>query len=209
MTGPAPVLSTGLPRVIALVCSAGGLDALTRVLAPLPADLPAAVVVLQHQAPARRSWLAPILARRCRLPVRVAGDGESLVAGQIVVVPPGAHALATKDGRLALIASDGLPPYRPSGDLLLSTLAVTFGRGVVAVILSGCGNDGATGAVAVRHFGGVVLAADEASSAQPEMPAAAVARGAVDTVLPVDRIAAVLTSTVRAAPETAPTAESA
>jgi two-component system chemotaxis response regulator CheB len=187
--------------VIALICSAGGLEALTEVLAPLPADLPAAVIVLQHQAPNRRGWLAPILARRSRLPVHDAGHGDVLLPGHVFVIPSGVHALVTPAGTVALIASDGPPPYRPSADLLLAALAVTFGSRIIAVILSGAGNDGATGAVAVHDFGGTVFAADQASSKHFAMPAAAIGRDdAVDEVLPVTQIPSALLRALAAVP---------
>lgn len=188
------------PPVVALVCSAGGLPALQRVLTPLPPDFPAAVIVLQHQRPDRRSMLAPLLARNCRLPVRDARNGDALTAGTVLVVPPGSHALATSHNTLALIASDGPPPYRPSADLLLTSLAVTAGTRVVAVVLSGGGTDGATGAVAVHDLGGTVIAADRASSAVFGMPAAAIGRDdAVNHVLPVDKIPGLLTALLAAA----------
>ena len=148
------------PPIVALVCSAGGLQALQHVLAPLPADFPAAVLLLQHQSPRHHSLLAPILARTCPLPVRAARSGDALIAGTVLVVPPGTHALATVQNALALIASDGPASYRPSADLLLTSLAVTAGPRVIAVVLSGGGTDGATGAVAVHALGGTVIAAD-------------------------------------------------
>src|SRR5689334_10591455 len=97
-------------RVVVLACSAGGLDALVRVLAPLPADLGAAIVVVQHQRPERHSLLPAILARRSRMPVREVRHGEAMREGCVYVVPAGMHALATAEGTLALIASDGPPP---------------------------------------------------------------------------------------------------
>ena len=187
------------PPLVALVCSAGGPEALRHVLAPLPADFPAAVVVLQHQRPGRHSFLAQILARSCRLPVRAARIGDTLTAGTVFVVPPGTHALATAQYTLALIASDEPPPYRPSADLLLVSLAVTAGPRVVAVVLSGVGTDGATGALAVHDLGGTVVAADRASSAHYGMPSAAIGRdGAVTHVLPVDEIPRFLVVSVAA-----------
>jgi chemotaxis response regulator CheB len=122
--------ATGLVRprrIVVLACSAGGLDALVRVLAPLHSDLRAAVVVVQHQRPERHSLLPVILARRSRMPVHEARNGEVLREGCVYVVPAGMHALATTAGTLALIASDGPPPFRPSADLLLTSLAVTAG----------------------------------------------------------------------------------
>lgn len=186
------------PPIVALVCSAGGLQALISVLRPLPAGFPAAVIVLQHQSPDRPSYLADILARNCALPVSAARDGAALRAGTVAVIPPGKHALATTSNRLALIRTDHAPLYRPSADLLLTSLALVAARRTIAVILSGGGSDGATGAVALHDFGGTVIAADKASSAYPAMPEAAIGRDdAVDYVLPTDDIPALLVSLTR------------
>ena len=83
------------PPIVALVCSAGGLQALIGVLRPLPAGFPAAVIALQHHSPDHSSHLAEILARNCALPVSAARHGAALRAGTVVVVPPGKHALIT------------------------------------------------------------------------------------------------------------------
>ena len=161
----APRQRLARPPIVALVCSAGGLQALTSVLRPLPEAFPAAVIALQHQSPDRPSFLADILARDCRLPFSAARHGAALQAGTVVVVPPGKHALVTLGNRLALINADHSLPYRPSADLLLTSLAVVAARRAIAVILSGRGSDGATGAVAMHDLGGTVIAADKATSA--------------------------------------------
>jgi two-component system chemotaxis response regulator CheB len=189
--------SAGAPAIVALVCSAGGLSALQAVLSGLGADFPGAIIVLQHHRPDTPSHLAAILARSCSLPVRGATTDVALRAGEVFVVPPAKHALVTSDGRIALIQSDGTPPYRPSADLLLTSLALVAGPRTIAVILSGRGHDGATGATAVHDFGGVVIASDSASSEHTSMPAAAVGRDAtVDYVLPLDEIAGCLAALV-------------
>jgi two-component system, chemotaxis family, protein-glutamate methylesterase/glutaminase len=115
--------------LVALVCSAGGLDALTRVLQPLPADLPAAVLVLQHLSPEYPSQLAAILEQRTALRVLPADDGAALTPGTVLVAPSGQHTLIAADETIVLIASGAVPPYRPSADLLLTTLAVVAGPG--------------------------------------------------------------------------------
>lgn len=194
------------PPIVALVCSAGGLRALISVLGPLPEAFRGAVIALQHQSPDHPSHLAAILARNCALPVSVASHGAALRAGTVVVIPPGKHALVTVGNRLALITSGHSMPYRPSADLLLTSLALVAAPRSIAVVLSGGGSDGATGAVAVHDFGGTVIAADEASSAYFGMPGAAIGRDdAVDQVLPVDEIPALLISLTGATrnPETA------
>ena len=183
--------------VVALVCSAGGLDALTRVLAPLPADLPAAVVALQHLSPERPSQLAPLLDARTALAVRTARDGDRLIAGRVLVAPSGRHLLLTNDGTVALIRSGSLPPARPSADLLLTSLALTTGSRAIAVVLTGHGTDGAIGAAAVHRFGGVVVASDEATSLHFAMPSATIGEGSVtEHVVGLDEVAALLSSLI-------------
>jgi two-component system chemotaxis response regulator CheB len=185
-------------RIVALVCSAGGLDALSRVLAPLPPDLPAAVVALQHLAPERPSELAGLLDVRTALEVRTARDGDRLAPGRVLVTPSGRHTLVTGDGTVALLRSGAIPPARPSADLLLTSLALTAGPRTVAVVLTGHGTDGAIGAAAVHRFGGVVVATDQASSLHFAMPSATIgATGALgdavaDHVVDVDQVAALL-----------------
>ena len=179
--------------VVALVCSAGGLDALTRVLSRLPEDFPAAVLVLQHMNPDATSSLAIILGRRTAITVHEATEGAVLRPGVALVAPPGRHTLVTREGTVALIESGARPPYRPSADLLLTSLALAVGHRAVAVVLSGHGIDGATGATAVHHFGGVVIASDQASSTEFSMPGATIDRDTIlDHAVPLDEITALL-----------------
>jgi two-component system chemotaxis response regulator CheB len=183
--------------IVAFVCSAGGLDALTRVLRPLPAGLPAAVLVLQHVSPEHPSELAAILARRTALAVTAATDGAPMEPGGVLVCPSGQHTLATAGETIALIPSGAPPPYRPSADLLLATLAVTAGERVIAVVLTGGGNDAATGATAVHRFGGIVIACSPQSSTEAAMPRAAMNRsGVVDHVTALDELPGLLTALI-------------
>lgn len=178
-------------KVIALVSSVGGLEATQQVLSGLPADLPAAIVVLQHVSPEYRSMLPQILERTVPMPVQPAEDDVELLAGNVYVAPPGHHTLITPGQRISLIVSGGYPPPRPSADLLLSTLALAAGPDAIAVVLSGAGNDGATGATAVHKHGGVVMATDMATSTNFSMPAATIERDHItDAVVPVPELAA-------------------
>jgi two-component system chemotaxis response regulator CheB len=218
----APVVSNGVPGdgtflsdrdrpecgndfpIVALVCSAGGLDALIRVLEPLPADLPATVLVLQHVSPQHPSALAAILDQRTDMPVVAAADGAPLAPGRVLVSPAGQHTLITTDETIALIPSGGLPPYRPSADLLLTTLAVVAGSRVIAVVLTGRGNDAATGASAVHRFGGTVIVSTAGTSAHQAMPQATIDRDdAVDHVIALDDIPPLLI-TLSTAPTVSP-----
>lgn len=181
--------SAGL-HVIVLVGSAGGLEAISSVLGGLPERLGAAVIVLLHQDPSRDNMLVRVLGRRSRLPVELAVDGEPLRAGTVFVAPAGRHILILPGPTVALIVSGDAPPSRPSADLLLTTLAIACGPRATAVVLSGGGHDGATGATAIHRFGGTVLASNEATSAHFSMPRATIERdNIIDDIVAVDQIA--------------------
>jgi two-component system chemotaxis response regulator CheB len=126
-----------------MVASLGGLEALSEVLAALPASFPAAVLVLQHMESGRVSRLPQILAMRSVLRVRAAADGDALCAGTVYVAPSGRH-LSIRGHTLALTDTDPVHFSRPSADVLLNSLAGA-GAPVVAVVLTGRGEDGAAG----------------------------------------------------------------
>jgi two-component system chemotaxis response regulator CheB len=175
--------------VVALVSSAGGLDALSQVLTPLPPSFPAAVIALQHTSPTAPGLLADILARRTSLPVRFAADGDPLLPGQVRVIPPAVHMLVGADATVRLINPGSLPPARPSADLLLSTLAVALGPRAVAVVLTGGGSDASLGTQAIHAYGGQVMVQDEASSQLYGMPEASVHADHAGRPLPLNQIA--------------------
>jgi two-component system, chemotaxis family, protein-glutamate methylesterase/glutaminase len=186
--------------IIALVGSTGGIDAFQRVLASLPASLNACVLALLHVMPERESALASILARASELEVGSASDGEALVPGRLLVAPPGQQMLIAPELTVVLVPSGDYPPSRPSADLLLTTLALAARDRAIAVVLSGHGHDGATGATVVHRMGGTVLASDQASSMAFSMPLATIERdSATDHVLDLDEIGPRLDSMVRAA----------
>jgi two-component system chemotaxis response regulator CheB len=139
------------------------------------------------------SQLPAILGRATALTVKWAEDGEPLRPGTVLVAPPGKHTLVTKDETIALIVSGAVPPYRPSADLLLTTVALAAGSRVIAVTLSGDGRDAATGATAVDKFGGTVIASTPETSAWTSMPGATMLRDHItDHVVPLDDLAALL-----------------
>lgn len=182
--------------VIALVASAGGLEAMREVLGGLPTDLPAALIALQHLQPERPSHLAAILARHTTLNVRQAVDNDLLTAGTVHVVPAGRHAIVGPDRRIRLLSTNGYPPPRPSADLLLCTLATAVGPRAIAVVLSGNGHDGAIGVQAIDEYGGTVLVQSAATAPHPSMPTAAMRADHAEPPLPLsgmaDRIRAIV-----------------
>ena len=135
-------------------------------------------------ASSSRSW-----ADDRTLRVSTVVEGTALEPATIYVAPPGLHLLVNPDGTLSLSKAELVHFVRPSADLLFESAAASFTDRVIAVVLTGTGEDGANGVRAVKTMGGTVLAQDEATSAYFGMPRAAIETGCVDFVLPLDEIA--------------------
>ena len=184
-------------EVIAIATSAGGLKALSQVLAALPADFAPAIVVVQHLDPRHRSLMADILSRRSALPVKQAEEGDKLRPGTVFIAPPNRHLLVNPDGSLTLTQTELVHFVRPSADLLFESVAGSFKDRAIAVVLTGTGSDGAMGVKAIKKMGGTVLAQDEASAEFFGMPNAAIQTGCVDFILSLSEIPAALITLVR------------
>lgn len=183
-------------EVVALAASAGGLQALSTVLAALPTGFRAAIVLVQHLDPHHRSLMAHILGQRTALDVHQAAHGDRLRPGGVWIAPPDHHLLVNGDGSISLTQTELVHFVRPSADLLFKSMAAGFRERSIAVVLTGTGSDGAMGVRAVREVGGKVIAQDEATSDSFGMPAAAIATGCVDFVLPLDEVAPALATLV-------------
>jgi len=182
--------------VVALAASAGGLTALSSVLADLPAGFPAGILVVQHLDPRHRSLMADILNRRTRLEVKQAEDGDHLAPGRVYIAPPNRHLLLNGDGSLSLTQTELVHFVRPSADLLFESVAAGYKDRAIAVVLSGSGGDGSMGVKAIKKMGGTVLAQDQRTSEFFGMPGAAIHSGSVDFVLPLEEIAPALVTLV-------------
>ena len=183
--------------IIALAASAGGLKALTDVLAALPADFPAALVVVQHLDPRHRSLMADILGKRTAIPVKEASEGDHLAPAHAFVAPPNRHLLVNPDRTLSLTQTELVHFVRPSADLLFESTAAAYRERAIAVVLSGSGKDGAMGVKAIKKMGGTVIVQDEKTAEFFGMPDAAQQTGAVDFVLPLREIASALQTLVQ------------
>ena len=178
-------------RVIGIAASAGGLDVLRRVVADLPAGLPAAICVVLHIPATGRSLLAPILDRAGPLTAVVAEDQQPLRAGVIYVAPADRHLLV---GRrlIALTRGPKENGVRPAADPMFRSLARSWGAKAIGVVVSGALGDGSAGAVRLAEAGATVIVQDPATAIVPGMPASALAATQPDYTLPPERIGGVL-----------------
>jgi two-component system chemotaxis response regulator CheB len=177
--------------IIVVGASAGGIQALTRLLAPLPRGLPAAIAVVMHLSPTYESALPTILARVTPLTVVAALNDAPFQHGQVYVGVPDRHLVLT-DHNIGSRRDPKEHFHRPAVDPLFRSAARLYGERVVGVILSGSGFDGVLGARSIQAAGGIVLVQDPAEARQSGMPRAVIARNVARAVLGVDRLGAAL-----------------
>jgi two-component system, chemotaxis family, protein-glutamate methylesterase/glutaminase len=174
-------------HIVVMGASLGGLKALETVLACLPADFPMAVAIVQHRKADIEQMLAMLLEQRCTLPVSEAEDKEEILAGHVYLAPSEYHLLVEKD-YFALSLEEPVNFARPSVDVLFESAAETYGTGVIGVILTGTGHDGAQGLATIKHHGGLTVVQDAATAEGNGMPKAALAASTVDHILPLENI---------------------
>jgi len=179
-----------------MASSAGGIAAIGEVLTGLPADFPAAIVVVQHLDPRHRSLMAEILRRRTSLEVVQAAEGDRIRPRTVFIAPPDRHLLVNPDGTLSLSHSELVHFVRPSADLLFESVAASYKERAIAVVLTGTGSDGSLGVGAIKKMGGTVIAQDQESAEFFGMPAAAIKSGHADFILRLDEIPSALTTLV-------------
>jgi two-component system chemotaxis response regulator CheB len=203
-SSPEPPVSRGAPlwarrhsvageqHLIVIASSTGGPQALLRVVPQLRLVERAALIIVQHMPDGFTGALAEQLTEAAGFPVREARSGDATEAGTALLAPGGTHLIVSRGGRIELRADPPQHGVRPAADPTLVSASQVFGARVIGVVLTGMGRDGAKGLAAVKASGGTTLAQDKASSLVYGMPKAAVELGVVDTVAPLDRIAAVL-----------------
>lgn len=179
-------------RMVVIGASTGGPMAVANILSAIPAGIQAAIMIVQHMGPEfipsfaeRLRWISP-------LEIAIAGEGDAIYPGRLLVAPGGCNATIVKNRKASKVRLNRTPsPHGelPSIDLAMESAARVFGADVLGVLLSGMGSDGAKGMKAIKEAGGDTIAEDEASCVVFGMPRAAIELGCVDEVLPLDRIA--------------------
>jgi two-component system chemotaxis response regulator CheB len=184
-------------RVIAIGISTGGPNALQYLLTQFPADFPATFVVVQHMPEGFTDMFARRLDECCALDVHEAKSGDLLIAGRVLICPGNRHMMVRRMPRGEMVVLSDTPPingHRPSADVLFHSVAQEFGLTSVGIIMTGMGEDGAEGIGAIKAAGGMTIAQSEETCVVGGMPRAAMMKGFVQKVLPLDTLAAHLIS---------------
>ena len=181
--------------VIAIAASAGGVQAIGAILAVLPLTFLTPIVVQMHLHPSRCSSLEKVFGARTKLSVEWAEENGALRPGLVTVVPAGKQMCVNKAAQTTLQSGGAVRCKRPA-DLLFQSVAESFGSRAIAVVLTGCLNDGARGVQLIRKMGGRVLVQDPNEAQASDMPDAAIATGCVDFVMPIQGLTAMLIALV-------------
>ena len=177
--------------IIVIGASVGGIEAVPRLIASLPADLPASVFVVQHTTPQGPDMLPNIIRRTSSLSVALTIDGETIRKGQVYVARPDHH-LQLKGTRVRLSRGPRENFHRPSIDALFRTAAESYGPRVVGVVLTGNLDDGTAGLHAVKSLGGIAIVQDPKDAVAPSMPQSALRNVKVNHCLPLAKIGPLL-----------------
>jgi two-component system chemotaxis response regulator CheB len=183
-------------KIVAIVASTGGPQALLKILQRLPADFPCGIVIVQHITNGFLSGLVDWLAKECKIRLKIGENSEEIRPGVAYIAPDNFHMRVTEGGKISLSDEPANNSHRPSGDILFESVAKTYGKGCVAAILTGMGRDGAMGMKAIKQSQGMTIAQNEKSCVVFGMPSAAIEMNAIDKVLPLERIAEEIVSMV-------------
>lgn len=175
------------PKIVVIGASTGGPRALAQVLESFPARFPAPIAIAQHMPPQFTAAMARWLSDHCAIRIVEAADDMTLQAGAAYIGPGGAQFRIVK-GRARIAPSQGESLYKPSVDILAESVAGAYGGAVLAIMLTGMGNDGAKGFLSLKKAGAYIIAQDQTSCAVWGMPRAVAESGAADEILGVGEI---------------------
>jgi two-component system chemotaxis response regulator CheB len=188
-------------QVLAIGSSTGGPNALAEIVPRLPADFPVPIVLVQHMPPMFTRLLAERLTAQSAIRVQEGVSGAVLQPGQAWIAPGDHHLIVVRDGTQVRLLVHQDPPEnscRPAVDVLLRSVARTYGPNSLTVILTGMGQDGLRGCELLREAGGQILAQDEVTSVVWGMPGYVARAGLADRVLPLNLVADEVLRRVRA-----------
>ena len=190
-------LSTRQFDIVGIAASTGGPNAVASILELLPPDFPLPILIVQHISAGFAPGLVQWMSTRTRLRVELAAHGDLLQPGIVLMSPDDYHLQVNERGIVELSKAEPYKTLRPSANFLFDSLARVFGPHALGIMLTGMGDDGSNGIEALHNSGGFTIAQDEASSVVYGMPREAVARNAVDRVMPLSKIGPFLNQVVR------------
>jgi len=194
-TAKKPAAKAAPTAIIAIGVSTGGPNALQQMLPELPADFPGTILVVQHMPEGFTAMFARRLNDSCALRVKEAQSGDLLQAGRVLICPGNRH-MRVRRMPLGMVVTlsdeERVNGHRPSVDVLFHSLAQEIGPKTVALLMTGMGEDGAEGLGAIKRAGGITIAQSAESCVVFGMPRAAIERGHVQRVLPLDQLAGTL-----------------
>jgi two-component system, chemotaxis family, protein-glutamate methylesterase/glutaminase len=177
-------------KALVIGASAGGVQALSKLLPALPAGFAMPVMIVMHVPPRKGNALVELYEKKCALAVKEAEDKEPLEAGTVYFAPPDYHLLVETTEALALSSDETINHSRPAIDVLFETAADAFGPALTGIILTGANHDGAAGLKAVSASGGLAIVEDPGTAEVATMPAAALAACPSARVMSLDQIIA-------------------
>lgn len=179
-------------EAIAIGGSAGGVNALLQILPGLPPHFPLPVIVVLHVQGGRQSQLAEVFQRQLAMPVREAGDKDTVVPGTLYFAPSDYHLSVETDGIFSLSCEPPVNFARPAIDLMMISASDAYGAGLLGILLTGANHDGAAGLAAIGAAGGMTVVQDPADAMVPTMPEEAIRLRRPDLVLPLADIRSLL-----------------
>jgi two-component system, chemotaxis family, protein-glutamate methylesterase/glutaminase len=175
-------------EIVAIAASTGGPNALSALLAQLPASVPVPIVIAQHMPPLFTKLLAERLTAKCQIQVQEAYSGAILAPGTVWIAPGDYHLVVVSAGKVMIHQEPPENFCRPAADVLLRSVAQQYGARSLAVILTGMGQDGLRGCEQIRERGGQIIVQDQASSVVWGMPGFVANAGLADAVLPLEEL---------------------
>jgi two-component system chemotaxis response regulator CheB len=193
--------ASALPQIDAIVvgASAGGVEALLKIFAPLQKGFRLPIITVLHIPDERRSQLAEVFKTRLAIPVKEADDKEAIAPGTLYFASPGYHLSIESDFSFSFSQEDRVYHSRPSIDILFDSAADVYGPRLAGVLLTGANNDGARGLARIKEAGGLTVVQDPAHAQARTMPEAALALHQPDYLLPVSDIGQLLVELERIA----------
>lgn len=189
-----------LKKVVAIGISTGGPNAISNFLPKMPADFPAAILIVQHMPEGFTEMFANRLNQVCSLRVKEASEGDQVLPGAALIAPGNKHLKIARVGRGAVAVLSSSPPvngHRPSVDVLFDSVSQEYGSDSIGVIMTGMGEDGARGLGRIKNSGGYTIAQDEESCIVYGMPKVAVEMGYAREIVSLDAIPDRLSAVLR------------